>query len=237
MVAFQFDMTHTPPNSGGGGGSWPAKGDPGYLVQIVGDEFKPNSKGSGNMLIFELEGMEPDCRGMRAKHRLNLQHEKAETMRMANEELSAICHAIGVISGNDTRALWNRPFRVLCVPNPSEQYPNGTQFQGIRDANGNNPAHAGQGQQAAAPAQQQTAPQQPAQAAPQPFQNPPGGFAPQGQPPAATGWGPQPQQPAPQYQPPAAGPAPAPAAAPAQQWQPQPGQSAGTMPAWVPPAP
>jgi hypothetical protein len=241
MVAFTFNAQQYQPRYGGGGEQLP----PGekYKGVIVNIEPINTTDQSGNVkggyLALTLTPIEGPLAGQKHIDRLNLHHTNPKTVEIANEQMSAYCHVLGVYNVQDTAQLLNIPFLFDIGwqkgQEPSQERPNGgyTEVKALYDINGNAPGKAGAGAQ--------PQPQQQPQAAPPPAQQPPAQVAPAAAPPAQWGQGqPQPGQPqaAPQAAPPAQagwGGAPAPAAAPQPQGQPQ-GWGGGQPPAQQPQA-
>jgi len=246
MVAFTFNAQQFSPRYGGVNEQLP----PGkYKGVLVNAEPVNTTDQAGNVkggyLALTATPIEGPLSGQKHIDRLNLHHTNPKTVEIANEQMSAYCHVLGVYSIQATEQLLNIPF--LFEVNwqrgqePSQERPNGgfTQITAIYDINGNAPGKAGSGPPAQAqnppPAQppMQPPPQQPAPAQPAPPAQPqppaqptPAGW---GQPPAGQPVAPQPPQQAwgaPAGQPPAQ----QPAAPPAAGWQQQPAQQPGANP-------
>ena len=189
MVAYAFNAQQHQPRYGGGGGGLPA-GPNGenvkYKVIIETSAQEPTKSGGGGFLALGLKCIEGPCAGIQHTDRLNLHNSNPETVRIANEQLSAYCHVTGVYQFQDTAQLHNIPFIVEI--GKQKNNPEYTEVKTLFDVNGNDPGKAGAGPQVQ-------------QSAPQPQQGPPQGFGPatnQGQ----GGWGqqqpPQDQQQQPQ---------------------------------------
>jgi len=208
-----------------------------YPVLIAKGEVKTN-EGTGNKrLSFELIIQSGDMAGRKLYPGFNLWHKSAQTADIAQRELSALCHSVGVFKvnvDNGCPELWQQQLMVDVKEEIGGDGKTRSQVKGYLDMQGNPvakgaaPAAAGQ----AAPVAQVAAPL----AAPAPIAAPPALAAPAPAPaPVAPIAAPAPAPAAPTPPPPAAAPAPAPApeagvppvAAP---WS---GQPAGT----VPPAP
>lgn len=186
-----------------------------YAGQIVESEMRPTRDNKGQYLNLGFQVMQGPYAGRRVYARLNVQNNNAQAVDIAHKELSAICHAVGVIQCADSQQLHGKPieFRVMVNP-PSDGYDASNEIKGYR-AYGSGKSPAGNGAGAAMAAQAFPA-QQPAAFAP-PMAAAAPAFAPQ---PAPAFGGGQFGQP---------GPAVAPAAAPA-----MPG--AGAPPWGAPPA-
>lgn len=173
-----------------------------HPVVIESSEVKANKANDGGYLQLNLRIVDGPQTGTTGAYRLNLYHSNQTTVEIANRQLSAICHVIGVYQVSDSSQLHGIPFIVEVGPQKND--PQYTEVKKVFDANGNEPGRAGAAQaaqqpQAQQPAQQPTAWSQPAQ---QPAQAEPQAQQPQ------TAWA-QPHQPAQQQ--------------PAQQQQPQAG--------------
>jgi len=221
-----FDPTTTRPHVPGGGGLPIGE----YLAVVVSNTLKPTKGNTGGYAEFTFRVVEGEFTSVTQAYRLNLINQNPETVRIAEEQLSALCHATG--NGGqavqDLDVLNNIPMILVIGPQKEQEpgKPVRTEVKGVRPYTGVAPAGAAPaGAAPAAPAWNAPAPSAPAPA--------------QGAP--APAWGnPAAGQPAP------AAPAPAPAAAPAapaqsawgqpqqqqQQQQPAPAAPAGQPQAW-----
>lgn len=214
MVAFSFNAQQFQPNYGGGGG---ANLPPGTYKGVIADMEPVNTKDQagnikGGYMAITLTPIEGPLVGQKHIDRLNLHHTNPKTVEIANEQMSAYCHVVGVFNIQDTAQLYNKPMQFEIGwqkgQEPSAEKPTGgyTEVKAIYDINGNPPGKAGAGPQVAQqPAPVATAP--PAQVAAVGVQPAAWGApaAEQQQPapvqPAAAGWG---APPAGQVAPPAA---------------------------------
>lgn len=171
-----------------------------YTGRIVNSEMRPTQKGDGSYLNLEIELLDEGYAGRRVFDRLNLDNPNPTAVEIAYQQLSAICHATGVVQVQQSEQLHNIPMAVKVTVRPAtEQYDANNDVKGYKALEGGG-----------APPQQ-PAPQQPPQQQPQPQP------APQQQPQQPAPQQPAPQQPAPQQQPQPQQPAPQ---------QPQPGSEA-----------
>jgi hypothetical protein len=233
MAQLNFDATQVAPNEAIEPipAGW-------YNAMIDESEMKP-AKTEGNYFLqlrfTIIEGMYAN---RKVYTRLNLRNSNPQAQEIAYKELSAICHAVGVMQVQDSQQLHGRPLKIKVKLKPAaDGYDASNEVNGFKNT-------GEQVQQVAAPWTPQAPPQQPQQPqqfapAAQPVQQ----FAP---PPVAQQ---APQQQAPAWQPPAAAqpwntpaampPAaqpvaqqPAPQALPPQQPQQAP-QQAAPVPPWV----
>lgn len=82
-----------------------------YRVHIKIAEL--TEKGNGNkQLGLTLEILDGPKKGSFIRWTINFQHTNATAQRIAQSELSSICHAIGVLKLTDKGQLYGRPFQV-----------------------------------------------------------------------------------------------------------------------------
>jgi hypothetical protein len=101
-----FDANKVKPNS---------KPDPipvgEYRLAITSSEVKPVSTGKGRCLNLELVVLdEGQYKGRKIFTNLNVQHENAQAQEIAQGELSAICHATGVLTLTNSSQLHNNGY-------------------------------------------------------------------------------------------------------------------------------
>lgn len=203
-----------------------------YNVTIDESEMKPTKDGSGAYLSLRYSVLDGQFAGRKIFQNLNLRNNNATTVEIAYKQLSGICHAVGLLTVQDSSQLHGLPFqvRVKIRKDPTGQYEDQNDVSGYKVVG----AAAGAGAAPAAtppPGWAGAAPQQPPAAAPQQYAPPPAAPAPTG-----AGWPP----PAPPQAAPVAPqqPAAAPAAAPpwAGQQQAAPVQQPPAAPAAAAPA-
>lgn len=207
-----------------------------YIAMIDNSETKPTSDGQGAYLELRYNILEGAHKGSKQFVRLNLKNNNDKAVEIAYRQLSAICHAIGVMQVTDSNQLHGIPHKIkvtvrkggpkkdkITGMETGEMYEDSNEVKGWKNVNEPTPdapvAAAAAPQGFSQPAQQQ---------APQGW----GAPAPTQQPPAQGGWGQQPMQQPPQGQQPWGGqpqqqaPAPAPVQQAAPPWgsPPQPAQ-------------
>lgn len=200
----QFNANAIDPTQGGSFHQLPPGKHP---VIITGSEVKATADKESGMVVFELQCIGGAAQGQTGTLMLNLYNKSDKAREIAEKQLSALCHAVGVFLLQNTEQLHNIPFGVEVTTRPltpeqiqkqqaGETVAPYTQVNKILDSNGNEPKASGQQQQQAPAPQQQQAAQQPAGnggwggGQQQPAQQ---AAAPA---PAAGGWGGQQQQPA-----------------------------------------
>ena len=89
-----------------------------YLVAITESEFKATKNGSGQYLQLCFEVVEGEFKGRKLWERLSLENANATAAAIARSKLSAICHAIGVMTPNDSVELHGLPLCATVVQKP-----------------------------------------------------------------------------------------------------------------------
>jgi hypothetical protein len=140
MPAYQFNSNGVDPSYGAGGSYLPPGKHP---VVIVASELKPTKDTTGGYLALTLEAIDGPAKGVQMVDRLNLHNKSAEAVRIANQQLSAYCHVIGVFAFNATEELHGKPFVVETKVRSDNA--NQTEIAALFDINGNPPGHAGAG--------------------------------------------------------------------------------------------
>jgi len=209
MSQINFDATQVAPDSG-----MPDPVPAGwYKVLLEKSEMRPTKDGTGAYLWGQCNILEGQYTGQKLFLRINMRNANAQCVEIGRGQLSALCHAVGVLQAADSEQLHNIPFNAKVKYVPAEgQYEAKNEVTGFKNANEAVPAAAGTPQQTAI---------QPPPAVAQPWQQPAQQQPPvqQQQPPVQqpveNAW-----QPSAQAQQPWQQPAPA-TAAPAQQQPPQ----------------
>lgn len=104
-----FDASQVEPSSGG----YEPLPEAEYRVMITASEVKRNKADNGSYLSLTLDLTGNDnFDGRKLFVNLNLDHPNAQAVEIANKELSAICHAVGVLKPGDSTKLHDIPFMV-----------------------------------------------------------------------------------------------------------------------------
>lgn len=93
-----------------------------YRMAITASEMKPTSDGKGKYLQLEHTALDGDYKGRKAWARLNLQNANETTVKIAQEQLSAICHCTGVLKITNSSQLHNIPMLVKLSVKQSTGY-------------------------------------------------------------------------------------------------------------------
>ncbi len=97
-----------------------------YIAVITASEMKDTRSGSGRYLQLEFEICEGEYSGRKVWTRLNLENSNTEAVRIARADLSAICHAVGVLQPEDSVQLHNLPLQITvkCRKNQDDEMTN-----------------------------------------------------------------------------------------------------------------
>ncbi len=83
-----------------------------YVAVITDSEMKATKSGTGHYLELTFQVVDGPHKGRLLWSRLNLDNPNAMTVQIAQAELSAICHAVGVLKPKDSIELHNLPLQI-----------------------------------------------------------------------------------------------------------------------------
>jgi len=83
-----------------------------YIAEITKSELKATKAGDGSYLEIEYTILEGEYRGRKVWDRLCLNHQTQRTVEIARANLSAICHAVGVMKPRDSSELHHIPLMI-----------------------------------------------------------------------------------------------------------------------------
>ena len=107
MAQFNFDASQVAPQASTG--PLPAGT---YLAHITESDVQPLKSGNGEGLKLTFEIIDGQFKGRKVWENLNIRHSNEDTQRIAQSQLSALCHAVNVIKLLDTAALHFKPVRI-----------------------------------------------------------------------------------------------------------------------------
>ncbi len=91
-----------------------------YKAVITTSEEKPTKAQTGSYLQLSLEVIEGPMQGRKLTDRLNLNNPNATASEIAYRTLSAICHAIGVMTPRSSQDLHDKPLMVKVKVKPAD---------------------------------------------------------------------------------------------------------------------
>ena len=84
-----------------------------YDAKIISSEIKPTSNGAGTRLNLTFEVIGGEYNGRKIFEGLNIKHTTSEkAQQIGQEQLSAICHAVGVMQLRDSNQLHGIPMQI-----------------------------------------------------------------------------------------------------------------------------
>ena len=83
-----------------------------YQAAITDSEMKATKSGNGSYLQLAFTIIEGEHKGRIVWARLNLNNPHPTAVKMARAELSAICHAVGIMQPRDSVELHNIPLEI-----------------------------------------------------------------------------------------------------------------------------
>ena len=88
-----------------------------YTATITASDRKPNSRGTGEILVLDFTIVDGAYKGRRVWARLNIVHQTPAAQEIALGQLSAICRAVGIMTPRDSSELHHRPLSIYvkCV--------------------------------------------------------------------------------------------------------------------------
>ena len=132
MAQFNFDASQVAPQQSVG--PLPAGT---YLAHIVESDVQPLKSGNGEGLKLTVEIIDGQFKGRKVYENLNIRHTSEDTQRIAQSQLSALCHAVNVIKLMDTAALHFKPVRInVTVREAVGQYKASNNIKGYEAAGG-----------------------------------------------------------------------------------------------------
>lgn len=113
-----------------------------YIGQVVGSEICPTASGSGEYLKLEIEILTSGFSGRRVFDQLNIRNDSPEAERIGRAQLSALCHAIGVMRVTDSQQLHGKPFTIKLAVKEDPKYGKQNKVKGYKAVSGPVPAPA-----------------------------------------------------------------------------------------------
>lgn len=130
-----------------------------YVVQIEETEIKATKAGTGQMLKYKARVLDGQYANRVIFGNINIVNQNPEAEKIGQRQLSALCHATGVLRLNDTVQLHAKPIKVKLKIRQDAQWGDSNEVTAFESIGGAAPAFA-------APAGQAPATAQPAAAAP-----------------------------------------------------------------------
>lgn len=91
-----------------------------YVAFIEESEVKPTKANTGMYLQLVWQICEGEFQGRKLWHRINIQNQSKQAEEIGQKELSAVCHATGVIKVGDSSELHDKPCILKVAYKPAE---------------------------------------------------------------------------------------------------------------------
>lgn len=116
MAQFQFNAREVEPDAGRVGAipaGW-------YKTMVTKTELKPTNDGTGTILAATFQVLEGSYKGAPFFNNFNVQNNSEKAMEIGRKQLSALCHAVGLMEMQDTDQLKSIPFYTRLKLTPAE---------------------------------------------------------------------------------------------------------------------
>lgn len=132
MSVLNFDATQVAPDAGFD--PIPA-GD--YVAMIEDSEVKPTKANTGMYLQLVWQIVDGQYKGRKVWDRINIQNQSQTTEEIGQKQLSAVCHAVGVLKVVDSAELHDKPCIIKVTVKPAEgQYLASNEVKGYKALSG-----------------------------------------------------------------------------------------------------
>ena len=108
-----------------------------YKAMITESEMKPTRNGNGHYLQLTFQVLDGEHAGRIVWDRLNLANPNQVAVEIAQQTLSAICHAVGQLTVKDSAELHNKPMQIkLKVVPATAEYDAKNEISGYKAVDG-----------------------------------------------------------------------------------------------------
>jgi hypothetical protein len=148
MANFVFDATTVEPSAPSG--PIPAGT---YLAHVIESDLKQLKSGNGTGLSLTFQILDGEFKNRRVWTNLNVQHTNIEAQKIGQQQLSTLCHLLGVPKLTATEQLHNKPVKIRVKIRQDATYGDKNEVAGYEAAGGASAtAPVAAAQPAAAPA-------------------------------------------------------------------------------------
>jgi hypothetical protein len=104
-----------------------------YNARIIESEVKALASGNGEGIRVVWEVLDGPCAARKVFQRINYRHANPKAEQIGQAQLSAICHAVGVLQLQDTTQLHGKPCRIRVKIRKDEtgQYDDQNEVNGV----------------------------------------------------------------------------------------------------------
>ena len=105
-----------------------------YVAQVIESDMKDTKAGTGQYLQLTWEILDGACAGRRVWDRLNISNPNAEAERIGRQQLSQLCHSVGVLQLQDSQQLHGKPARIKLAIRKDPAYGDSNDVKGYEPA-------------------------------------------------------------------------------------------------------
>lgn len=114
-----------------------------YIAQVTESSLKPTKANTGMILNLTWTVLDGAYINRKIFDRINIQNQNPEAEKIGQSQLSAICHAVGVLNLADSNQLHGRPAKLKVRVRKDEQYGDSNEVKGYSVVAGGAAAPAG----------------------------------------------------------------------------------------------
>lgn len=107
-----------------------------YIAHIIESDLQPLKSGNGEALKLVFEVLDGEFKGRKVIERMNIVHANPDTQRIAQSQLSALCHAIQVMELSDSAMLHYKPVVISVGIRKQEGYDPQNNIKGFEATGG-----------------------------------------------------------------------------------------------------
>ena len=126
MASFAFDATNVAPQE-----SFSPIPAGTYVAQVIESEIKPTKSGTGQMMTLRWQILDGTFKGRLVFDRVNIVNQNPEAEKIGQRQLSAVCHATGVLKLQDTSQLHNKPCKIKVKVRQDDNYGDSNEVSGV----------------------------------------------------------------------------------------------------------
>lgn len=101
-----------------------------YVAQVVESDVKQTKNGTGHYLQLTWKVLDGQHAGRLVFDRLNIANANETAQKIGQQQLSQLCHAVGVMQLQDSQQLHQRPCRIKIVVRKDDQYGDSNEVKG-----------------------------------------------------------------------------------------------------------
>ena len=101
-----------------------------YVARIIESDVRPLKSGNGDGLLLTFEIIDGPYARRRVWANINVRHISEEAQRIGQQQLSSLCHAVGVLKLQDSVQLHDRPLKIRVAVRKDDKYEERNEIKG-----------------------------------------------------------------------------------------------------------